>query len=110
MPSPTSTLNNSVSMPRLGLGVFQSPPAETEAAVAEALRIGYRLIDTAASYGNEREVGAAIRASGVPRAEIFIETKIWINDYGYEETLHGFRKSAGNWASTRSTYCCCTSL
>ncbi len=95
MPSPTTTLNNGVTMPRLGLGVFQSPPTETEAAVAEALRIGYRLIDTAASYGNEREVGAAIRASDLRREEIFIETKIWINDYGYDETLHSFRKSAG---------------
>jgi diketogulonate reductase-like aldo/keto reductase len=94
MPLRTATLNNGVTMPRLGLGVFQTPPAETETAVVEALRLGYRLIDTAASYGNEREVGAAIRASGVPRDEIFIETKIWINDYGYDETLHGFEKSA----------------
>jgi 2,5-diketo-D-gluconate reductase A len=94
MPIPTITLNNGVRMPRLGLGVFQTPPAETHAAVAEALRLGYRLIDTAAAYGNEREVGAAIRESGIPRAEVFIETKIWISDYGYEETLHGFTKSA----------------
>ncbi len=95
MPIPTTTLNNGVIMPRLGLGVFQTPPADTAAAVAEALRLGYRLIDTAASYGNERDVGAAIRASGLPRHEVFIETKIWINDYGYDETLHGFEKSAG---------------
>lgn len=94
MTTPTATLNNGVSMPRIGLGVFQTPAAETEAAVAEALRIGYRLIDTAASYGNERPVGDAIRASGLAREQVFIETKIWINDYGPDETLRGFDKSA----------------
>jgi diketogulonate reductase-like aldo/keto reductase len=78
----------------LGLGVFQTPPAETTAAVVEALRVGYRHIDTAAAYGNEREVGEGIRRSGITREHIFVETKIWINDYGYEETLHGFEKSA----------------
>lgn len=96
MTSPdTFTLNNGVTMPTLGFGVFQTPPAETTAAVAEALRVGYRHIDTAAAYGNEREVGAAIRESGLARDEVFIETKIWINDYGYDETLHAFDKSAG---------------
>jgi diketogulonate reductase-like aldo/keto reductase len=89
------TLNNGVTMPALGLGVFQSPPAETTAAVQAALREGYRLIDTAAAYGNEREVGDAVRASGLDRSEVFLETKIWISDYGYDETLHGFEKSAG---------------
>src|SRR4051794_26553505 len=88
------TLNNGVTMPALGLGVFQSPPEETAAAVEAALREGYRLIDTAAAYGNEREVGAAVRASGLDRSELFLETKIWISDYGYDETLHGFEKSA----------------
>ncbi|MEU0810656.1 aldo/keto reductase [Streptomyces sp. NPDC005970] len=88
------TLNNGVEMPALGLGVFQTPPEETQAAVTAALELGYRHIDTAAAYRNEREVGQAIRDSGVPRDEIFIETKIWISDYGYEETLHGFDKSA----------------
>ncbi|WP_037503030.1 aldo/keto reductase [Solirubrobacter soli] len=87
-------LNNGVTMPALGLGVFQSPPEETTAAVAAALRSGYRLIDTAAAYGNEREVGDAVRASGLDRADVFLETKIWISDYGYDETLHGFEKSA----------------
>ncbi|MGW4685632.1 aldo/keto reductase [Streptomyces sp. NPDC004244] len=90
----TLTLNNGVEMPALGLGVFQTPPDETIAAVTAALELGYRHIDTAAAYGNEREVGQAIRDSGVPRDEIFIETKIWISDYGYDETLHGFDKSA----------------
>jgi diketogulonate reductase-like aldo/keto reductase len=82
-------------MPALGLGVFQSPPEETAAAVQAALSAGYRHIDTAAAYGNEREVGEAIRASGLDRSDVFIETKIWISDYGYDQTLHGFEKSAG---------------
>jgi len=93
--TPALTLNNDVTMPALGLGVFQSPPEETTAAVETALRDGYRLIDTAAAYGNEREVGDAVRASGLDRSEVFLETKIWISDYGYDETLHGFEKSAG---------------
>ncbi|MEV5069619.1 aldo/keto reductase [Microbacterium sp. LMI12-1-1.1] len=87
------TLNNGVTMPALGLGVYQSPPEETTDAVAAALRTGYRHIDTAAAYFNEREVGEGIRKSGVDRAEIFIETKIWMSDYGYDQTLHGFDKS-----------------
>ncbi|MFI6875690.1 aldo/keto reductase [Streptomyces sp. NPDC050400] len=88
------TLNNGVQLPALGLGVFQTPPDETVAAVRAALDIGYRHIDTAAAYGNEREVGRALHDSGVPREDVFIETKIWISDYGYDETLHGFDKSA----------------
>src|SRR5690606_35383929 len=91
---PTITLNNGVEMPALGLGVFQSPPDETAGAVEAALRVGYRHIDTAAAYGNEREVGEGIQRSGLRRDEVFIETKIWISDYGYDETLHGFEKSA----------------
>jgi diketogulonate reductase-like aldo/keto reductase len=86
-------LNNSVELPALGLGVFQTPPAETTRAVEAAIRIGYRLIDTAAAYGNEREVGEAIRRSGISRDEIFIETKVWISDYGFDTTLHAFEKS-----------------
>ncbi|MFF2361259.1 aldo/keto reductase [Streptomyces sp. NPDC058122] len=90
----TLTLNNGVDMPALGLGVFQTPPPETRAAVTAALELGYRHIDTAAAYGNEREVGQAVRDSGVPRDDLFIETKIWISDYGYDQTLHAFDKSA----------------
>ena len=89
------TLNNGVTMPALGFGVFQAAPDETTAAVISALETGYRLIDTAAAYGNEREVGEAIRRSGIDRDEIFIETKVWINDFGYDETLHAFEKSTG---------------
>jgi 2,5-diketo-D-gluconate reductase A len=84
------TLNNNVTMPALGLGVFQSSAEETAAAVESALRTGYRHIDTAAAYMNERQVGEGIRASGVDRDEIFIETKVWISQYGYDETLHAF--------------------
>src|SRR3954454_5592612 len=92
---PQISLNNGVEMPALGLGVFQTPPDETRDAVRAALGSGYRLIDTAASYGNEREVGEAVHSAGVDRSELFIETKIWISDYGYDQTLHGFDKSAG---------------
>ncbi|ASN38046.1 aldo/keto reductase [Paeniglutamicibacter terrestris] len=88
------TLNNGVSMPAIGLGVFQTPPETTTDAVATALEVGYRHIDTAAAYANEREVGEGIRRSGIPRSEIFIETKVWISDYGFAETLHAFDKSA----------------
>lgn len=91
----TITLNNGVVIPALGLGVFQTPPDETTAAVTAALQAGYRHIDTAAAYANERGVGDAIASSGLDRSEVFIETKIWISDYGYDETLHSFTKSAG---------------
>ncbi|KQM16384.1 oxidoreductase [Plantibacter sp. Leaf171] len=91
----TFTLNNGIDIPALGLGVFQTPPDETNAAVVSALQAGYRHIDTAAAYANERGVGDAIAASGLDRSEVFIETKIWISDYGYDQTLHSFTKSAG---------------
>ena len=90
----TIVLNNGVELPALGLGVFQTPPDETRAAVAAALVAGYRHIDTAAAYGNERQVGEAVHASDLDPSEVFLETKIWISDYGYDETLHGFEKSA----------------
>lgn len=91
---PHFTLNNGVPIPAIGLGVFQTPPAETAAAVLAALQTGYRHIDTAAAYGNEREVGAAIRSSEIPRSEVFIETKLWVTDYGYDAALHAFDKAA----------------
>jgi 2,5-diketo-D-gluconate reductase A len=90
---PELTLNNGITMPALGLGVFQSPPEQTTAAVEAALAAGYRQIDTAAAYGNEREVGEGIRRSGVDRADVFIETKVWVSDYGYDETLHAWEKA-----------------
>ncbi len=91
---PLLTLNIGVTLPTLGLGVFQTPPDETRAAVTSALQQGYRHIDTAAAYGNEQQVGEAVAASDLDRSEVFIETKIWISDFGYDETLHGFEKSA----------------
>lgn len=89
------TLNNKITMPALGLGVFQSPPEETTSAVQTALEVGYRHIDTAAAYGNEREVGEGIRRSALDRAEVFIETKVWVSDYGYDRALHAWDKAAG---------------
>jgi diketogulonate reductase-like aldo/keto reductase len=89
----TITLNNGVAMPCLGLGVLQSEGVEATTAVSTALRAGYRLIDTAAAYGNEREVGPGIRDSGVDRAEVFLTTKLWMTDYGFEGAMRGFDTS-----------------
>jgi diketogulonate reductase-like aldo/keto reductase len=87
-------LNNGVEMPILGFGVFQVTDVnECERGVYEAIRTGYRLIDTAASYGNEVEVGKGIKRSGVAREELFITTKLWIQDAGYENTKKAFEKS-----------------
>ncbi len=87
-------LNNGVEMPILGFGVFQiTDPEECEGCVVEALRTGYRLIDTAAAYLNEEAVGKAIKRSGVPRQEIFVTTKLWIQDAGYESTKRAFERS-----------------
>ncbi|SOC89314.1 Aldo/keto reductase [Curtobacterium sp. 314Chir4.1] len=91
----TVTLNNGLEIPAIGFGVFQSAPADTVDAVRTALETGYRHIDTAAAYGNEREVGEGIRASGVDRDEIVVETKVWVSDYGYDQTLHAFEKATG---------------
>ena len=92
--APLLTLNNGVRIPAIGLGVFQTPPEDTARAVEAALATGYRHVDTAAAYLNEREVGEGIRRSGIPLGDVFIETKVWINDYGYDATLHAFDKSA----------------
>lgn len=90
---PNMTLNNGVEMPQVGFGVFQVPNEETTAAVAEALKAGYRSIDTAAIYGNEEGVGKALAESGIAREELFITSKLWIADLGYEETLQAFDES-----------------
>ncbi|WP_020169810.1 aldo/keto reductase [Gordonia polyisoprenivorans] len=95
MAIPTFELNNNVLIPAVGFGVFQTPPEETTAAVTTALEAGYRHIDTAAAYLNEKGVGEAIRRSGLDRDELFIETKVWISDYGYDATLHAFDKATG---------------
>jgi diketogulonate reductase-like aldo/keto reductase len=88
--SPILTLNNGVAMPAFGLGVYQSTPEQTVGAVESALAAGYRMIDTAAAYFNEREVGEGIRNSGIDRAELFVQTKLWISDYGAEGALRAF--------------------
>lgn len=87
-------LNNGLRMPLLGLGVYDMYDREAEVAVGYALEIGYRLIDTAAMYRNEREIGNAIRASGVPRSEIFLTTKVADPDQGYDATLKAFEESS----------------
>lgn len=90
----TVLLNNGVTMPLLGFGVFQVPdPAECERSVLDAIATGYRLIDTAAAYGNEEAVGIAIRKSGVPRDDLFITTKLWIQSNGYEGAKKAFEMS-----------------
>ena len=88
------TLNNGVEMPMIGFGVFQvNDPKECEQSVIDAIQAGYRLIDTAASYMNEEAVGNAIKKSGIAREELFITTKLWVSDAGYENTLKAFEKS-----------------
>ncbi|MCV7279705.1 aldo/keto reductase [Mycolicibacterium flavescens] len=93
MASPSITLNDGNSIPQVGLGVWQTPPEDTERAAATALEAGYRHIDTAAAYRNEREVGQALATSGVPREEVYITTKLWNSDQGYDTTLTAFDKS-----------------
>lgn len=86
-------LNNGVKMPAIGFGVFQIPAGDTERAVSDALETGYRMIDTAASYFNEKQVGDAIRHSGIRREELFVTSKLWVQDYEYEDALHAFDRS-----------------
>lgn len=91
---PAVTLNNGVEMPILGFGVFQVPdPAECERSVRDAIDVGYRLLDTAASYGNEAAVGTAIRSHGIDRSELFVTTKLWIQDASYERAKAAFEQS-----------------
>lgn len=87
-------LNNGVMMPAIGFGVYQIAANETERIVTEALETGYRMVDTAASYFNEAEVGAALRHSGLRREEVFVTTKLWVQDYEYDDALRAFDKSA----------------
>ncbi len=88
-------LNNGVKMPKLGYGVYQTPPEETERCVREAIEIGYRSIDTAQAYGNEEGVGRACQGCGLPREELFITTKIWISNAGYEKAKESIQASLG---------------
>lgn len=93
-PAKKVLLNNGVEMPLLGFGVFQIPdPAECERSVSDAISVGYRLIDTAAAYGNEAAVGNAIKRSSVAREDLFVTTKLWISDAGYESTKKAFERS-----------------
>lgn len=87
------TLNNNVKMPKLGYGVYQTPADETERCVSEAIKVGYRSIDTAQAYGNEEGVGNAIANCGLPREEFFITTKIWITNAGYEKAAVSIEES-----------------
>ena len=87
------TLNNGVKMPQLGYGVYQTPAEDTEKCVTDAIKVGYRSIDTAQAYGNEAGVGAAIAKSGLPREEFFITTKIWISNAGYEKAKASIEQS-----------------
>lgn len=87
------TLNNGIKMPALGLGVFLAPPEQTADAVATAIARGYRLIDTAAAYNNERQVGEGVRRSGIARSEMFVTTKLWVADYGHESARRAFEAS-----------------
>jgi diketogulonate reductase-like aldo/keto reductase len=91
--APRLPLNTGSAIPQLGFGVFQVPPADTTEAVLHALECGYRSIDTAAAYGNERGVGEAVRASGLPREDVFITTKVWNSDQGAERTRRAFERS-----------------
>lgn len=86
-------LNNGIMMPAIGFGVYQITKSETQRAVSDALEVGYRSIDTAASYFNEEEVGLAIRSSGIKREEIFVTSKLWVQDYEYEDALRAFDRS-----------------
>ncbi len=94
MTAPRTRLNDGSTIPSVGLGVYLTPPKATEPAVRAALEVGYRHIDTASAYGNEREVGRAIAKSGIPREEIFVVTKLWNADQGYDATMKAFEKSA----------------
>ncbi|MFE4646454.1 aldo/keto reductase, partial [Streptomyces sp. NPDC056730] len=90
---PTLTLNNGIEMPQLGFGVWQVPDDEATRAVGTALEAGYRSIDTAAIYGNEEGTGNAIKASGIAREELFVTTKLWNSEQGYDTTLRAFDAS-----------------
>ncbi len=90
---PALTLHDGVEMPQLGFGVFQVPPDDTQRVVEEALAAGYRHVDTAAAYRNERGVGAALAASGIPREQVFVTTKLWNSQHGFESALEAFEKS-----------------
>ena len=104
------TLSNGVKMPQLGYGVFQVTQEECERCILDALKVGYRAIDTAQSYFNEAQVGAAIEKSGIERKDIFLTTKVWIEHYGYDAAKAPFWTPWKNCAPTTLTSACCISL
>ena len=89
-------LNNGVMMPAVGYGVYQIPVEDTERCVSDALEVGYRMVDTASAYFNERQVGDALRRSGLPREQVFVTTKLWVQDYEYDDALRAFDLSMKN--------------
>jgi 2,5-diketo-D-gluconate reductase A len=93
--SPTVTLHDGIEIPQLGFGVFQVPPDDTQRVVEDALAVGYRHIDTAVAYRNEKGVGAAVAASGLPREDVFVTSKLWNSQQGHDSALEGFEKSLG---------------
>ena len=95
MTIPSLTLHDGVEIPQLGFGVFQVPPEDTQEVVEQALDAGYRHIDTAGAYRNEKGVGAAIEASGLPREDLFVTTKLWNSQQGFDSTLEAFEASLG---------------
>ena len=97
-------LNNGVDMPLLGFGVYQIAPEICEQCVLDAIETGYRLIDTAAAYMNEQAVGAAIRSSSVARGELFVTTKLWVQDAGYDGTKRAFYRSLDRWGWSISIF------
>ncbi|MER5633243.1 aldo/keto reductase [Streptomyces nitrosporeus] len=102
---PHVTLNNGVEMPLLGFGVFQIPPEDTEQAVTDALEAGYRAVDTAAAYRNEEAVGRALARSGIPRDELFVTTKLWIQDAGEEPARRALETSLAKLGLDRLDLC-----
>ena len=92
--APAITLNDGASIPALGFGLYKVAPEVTEETIATAIEAGYRHFDTASLYGNERETGRAIRSAGLPREDVFLVTKVWNADQGYERTLAAFDRSA----------------
>ncbi len=92
---PNLTLHDGIEIPQLGFGVFQVPPDDTQKVVEQALEVGYRHIDTAAAYGNEKGVGKAVASSGIPREDIFVTTKLWNSSQGFDSALETFDKSLG---------------
>lgn len=99
----TVTLNNGVEIPQVGYGVYQVPPAECERCVSDALSVGYRMIDTAQAYHNEEGVGNAVRKSNIDRKEIFLVSKVWISNYGYEKAKASIDESLSKFRPTTST-------